>query len=86
MGRMEGRKAASGGQEAGIHRWEGGGHFTQTMFPIVNVNVARLILYSLESLISNIGGEYEVHIMETSRLAGDLSRLILESRGIRDKG
>ena len=45
MGRMEGRKAASGGQvEAAIHRWDGGGHFTQTMFPIVNVNVTRLIL------------------------------------------
>ena len=48
MGRMEGRKAASGGQvEAGIHRWDRGDPlvlFTQTMFPIVNVNVTRLIL------------------------------------------
>ena len=89
MGRVEGCKVASGGQllEAGIHRWEGGHLVWMEDFgsheqrPFVNVNVAepyRQSLNSLESMKSNIGGEY------ADSLVGCLTMLL--ARRISDKG
>ena len=75
--------------EAGIHRWEGGHLVSMEDFgsheqrPFVNVNVAepyRQSLNSLESMKSNIGGEY------ADRLVDCLTMLTLLARRISDKG